>query len=90
MGQEAGRQATAAAPPAAQKPPPYKPRPARLPAGTHVLSTLVGLLVLYYPFGNAVAILAPAVLGAYALLCISRRHCAAATWVACGGYLLLW
>lgn len=55
-----------------------------------MVSILLGLLILYYPFGNAVAILVPAALGGYALLGLGRRHCVAATWLACGGYLLLW
>lgn len=64
--------------------------PCRCFAGTHVLSILLGFLVLYYPFGNAVAILVPAALGSYALLGLGRQRCVAPTWLACGGYLLLW
>ncbi|KAL4450709.1 hypothetical protein ABPG77_001065 [Micractinium sp. CCAP 211/92] len=60
------------------------------PQGTHVLSILLGFLVLYYPFGNAVAILVPAALGSYALLGLGRQRCVAPTWLACGGYLILW
>lgn len=55
-----------------------------------MLSILLGFLVLYYPFGNAVAILVPAALGSYALLGLGRQRCVPATWLACASYLILW